>query len=57
MTHPRVWTALPRGSVAAEEITQSKALLERLVGQAVDTFALYGTGRYDAGVRQGVVDA
>ena len=54
MTHPQL-DCLPR-SVAEEEITQSKAVLERLLGQAVDTFA-YPHGRYDAGVRQLVVDA
>ncbi len=54
MTHPRL-DLLPR-SAAAREITQSKAVLEHLLGRSVDTFA-YPYGSYDAGIRQLVVDA
>lgn len=54
MTHPQL-TELSR-SAAAREITQSKAVLEHLLGRAVDSFA-YPHGGHDAGVRQLVVDA
>ena len=54
MTHPQL-NRLPR-SAAAQEVTQSRAVLEHLLGQTVHSFA-YPYGSYDAGVRQLVVDA
>jgi len=54
MTHPQL-DGLTR-SAAAREITQSKRVLERLLGRPVDSFA-YPHGRYDAAVRQLVIDA
>ena len=54
MTHPQL-DCLPR-SAAAREITQSKSVLEHLLGRPVDSFA-YPDGRHDAAVRQLVIDA
>lgn len=54
MTHAQL-DYLPR-SAAAQEVSQSKTVLEHLLGRSVESFA-YPYGCYDAGVRQLVVDA
>lgn len=54
MTHPQL-DCLP-GKAAAAEIAQSKAVLEDVLGQPVNSFA-YPHGYHDRTVRQLVVDA
>jgi peptidoglycan/xylan/chitin deacetylase (PgdA/CDA1 family) len=54
MNHPQL-DCLPRHQ-AAQEIAESKDILEQLLGQSVDSFA-YPHGYYDVEVRQMVVDA